>query len=725
MAVTYRTGGQENDGSTAAPALSKASFTGLANGETVVVALNHAGVANALAPTAPFALVGELVAPTANESSLHVYVGQSANWAAEAATFTFPISTARGGCILEWVITTGDVVDLAAIVAQFDRETSATPSLAATSTRAGALFVGFTGAKPAAGTFTGGAGGAPAVSWVERLDMSVSATSFLHTQTYQQASAGSATSQPVISASASMAQAVIVLQPPGDTTRPTVFFTDPAGGYRQTPTASVEVHFSELMNAATIGAFTVTKRGSGTPHAGLKVAGISDFDPAKSKWTFTPSTPYAYAADYEVRITTAATDTAGNALASDYVFAFRVERPYSGGSQAALLAGVRLNPQQYAVELVRRSDGVTLAALDPTEFAITRRMHAAGDCRMTLDARSPGAASIDVYKTIIRIWRRRADFRDTVRSIVFAGHVHEVHDEGDEDGNETLTVVARDPWANVERRFQPWNSSWGPAPLHTVLAGFIGDAAISAEDPAGLDATYGHGLAVTNMTALGWPTVTKGFDARKPIPELFRMLQEGDTASQGFYWTVVPHTVADPNIVGVMRVALTPADLASVVTYGGGGRQLEYGPGTQGTVARYSADRIPPVNSVLAVGKEGLSWLINSESSGDVYGLWQTEVSYGEVTTTAELDALARGVWQPFPADSIKVEPAWPRDPDSVANPPMGFDDFEVGSSLHVLIRGARRTIEGDFMVREFTVSIDVDGVERTTSITLDLPNAS
>lgn len=371
---------------------------------------------------------------------------------------------------------------------------------------------------------------------------------------------------------------------------------------------------------------------------------------------------------------------------------------------------------RWVVEVLNLA-GVSQGWLDVQDLRVTARMNGISECSGTVLASSPGAAALDVYRAVIRAWRRNGSDLTGVREARFAGQVHGLREVGDADGLETVEFVARDPLAAALQRFQPWNSSWGPTTLDVAVAGFIGDLAISAEDPAGLDATYPHGLGVVALGG-GWPSGTWGFERRRKGEDLFKLLQEGDAATQGFYYRSRPRTSTGTTYADLL-IALAPATLSSLAA-GVTRTPLEYGAGTRGQIASYAVDRVPPVNSILAVGAEGLTWLIDSESSGAAYGLWPEQFSWTEETTTARLDVLARGVWRPFPTDSIQVELGWPADPRAREALPKMWDDFDLGDSLVVYIRGARRTVSATALVREVTVEVDAEGTERTTGLVLD-----
>ena len=101
-----------------------------------------------------------------------------------------------------------------------------------------------------------------------------------------------------------------------DTTPPTITLTSPASGATGVAlNAAVNATFSKAMNPASIfaaGTFTLAVAGTG----GAAVSGTVTYDPTSDIATFTPSANLAANTEYTATITNAATDLAGNALAT-------------------------------------------------------------------------------------------------------------------------------------------------------------------------------------------------------------------------------------------------------------------------------------------------------------------------------------------------------------------------------------------------------------------------
>jgi len=104
------------------------------------------------------------------------------------------------------------------------------------------------------------------------------------------------------------------------TTPPTVISVEPPNGSAGVcPNTIVTATFSKAMNPATINDTTFLLAGPGT----TAVAGVVTYDAPSNTATFTPSSALAIPTVlYTATITTGATDTFGNALASDFVWTF-------------------------------------------------------------------------------------------------------------------------------------------------------------------------------------------------------------------------------------------------------------------------------------------------------------------------------------------------------------------------------------------------------------------
>ncbi len=127
----------------------------------------------------------------------------------------------------------------------------------------------------------------------------------------------------------------------GDVVAPTVMSTNPLNG--ATGVAVITASFSEAMSASTITTATFAVTGPGaTP-----VAGTVSFNQATNIATFSPAAALAPNTAYTARVTTGVKDLAGNALASNFAWAFSTSAvaniqtaPALGGAAAfVVLAG--------------------------------------------------------------------------------------------------------------------------------------------------------------------------------------------------------------------------------------------------------------------------------------------------------------------------------------------------------------------------------------------------
>jgi hypothetical protein len=107
-----------------------------------------------------------------------------------------------------------------------------------------------------------------------------------------------------------------------DTTAPTVTGVSPADSATViAPNSTVTATFSETMNGATLttGSFTVTGPGGA-------VAGSVGYSGLIA--TFSPASALGFNTTYAITVTTSARDTAGNPLATDYLWGFTTSGPF-------------------------------------------------------------------------------------------------------------------------------------------------------------------------------------------------------------------------------------------------------------------------------------------------------------------------------------------------------------------------------------------------------------
>lgn len=118
---------------------------------------------------------------------------------------------------------------------------------------------------------------------------------------------------------------------PGDSVRPTVSSTNPANG--AIGVAVITASFSENMTSSTITPSTFTVVGPGaTP-----VAGTVTYNSTTRIAQFTPTAPLALGTAYTATVTAGVKDSAGNSLASNYVWSFTTSG--TAGTQAVVALG--------------------------------------------------------------------------------------------------------------------------------------------------------------------------------------------------------------------------------------------------------------------------------------------------------------------------------------------------------------------------------------------------
>ncbi len=155
-----------------------------------------------------------------------------------------------------------------------------------------------------------------------------------------------------------------------DTTAPTVGSVSPADGATGvSPTSNVTATFSEAMNASTLSgqSLTLSKDGS-------SVSAQVSYDQNSRTATLDPAGDLQAGATYDAKITTSVKDSAGNALAQEKTWSFKVE--------PATVAGVTIAPnpldlsptdplfcsprQEYLTVTNKTPDNVTFAAVTIT-----------------------------------------------------------------------------------------------------------------------------------------------------------------------------------------------------------------------------------------------------------------------------------------------------------------------------------------------------------------------
>ena len=151
-----------------------------------------------------------------------------------------------------------------------------------------------------------------------------------------------------------------------DTIVPTVLSTNPAN--LQTNVAlnsTVAATFSEPMNPLTITTASFTLTGPGT----TPVAGTVTFVGATA--TFTPDSPLAANTTYTATITTAATDLAGNVLASDFIWTFTTPDTIAPTVTSTNPADLQTNVAINSTVAATFSEPMNPLPITPASFTVT------------------------------------------------------------------------------------------------------------------------------------------------------------------------------------------------------------------------------------------------------------------------------------------------------------------------------------------------------------------
>jgi hypothetical protein len=113
-----------------------------------------------------------------------------------------------------------------------------------------------------------------------------------------------------------------ILRP--DVTPPRVAETSPAAGSSSADhRGSISASFSEAINASTVSASSFELRDA----SGNQIPATVSFDPVTRKATLDPSVDLAFATQYVATVKSTVQDTAGNAMAEDFTWAFSTAQP--------------------------------------------------------------------------------------------------------------------------------------------------------------------------------------------------------------------------------------------------------------------------------------------------------------------------------------------------------------------------------------------------------------
>lgn len=263
--------------------------------------------------------------------------------------------------------------------------------------------------------------------------------------------------------------------------------------------------------------------------------------------------------------------------------------------------------------------GAARAFVNPTKFTLTRRRNDGADLQFELPTDSDGAAVLDVGA------RRVRAYRDGV--LRFHGDVDEPMTTAARSNDSTVTVVARDPWAELQR--------W---PLTDVASYAQEDAGQIAADLVDLTEA-----AIVGGTIA--PSVPRDriYDTGKLVGEAIAQLAEVD---DGFHFYVDPVEYDDSGARPVVahltvRYPTAGTDHPEV--------RFEYGDGTMANLSGFSEELRLPRNYVLALGavidptNEVQRFVIGEEVQGDIGGTF-TMTFDGQTTGNIAYNASASTV---------------------------------------------------------------------------------
>lgn len=337
--------------------------------------------------------------------------------------------------------------------------------------------------------------------------------------------------------------------------------------------------------------------------------------------------------------------------------------------------------------------GVTRVFLTPRQAVVTRRLNAECVVELTMDS-----GEADEYSTNRLVRGMRTPRGGGDRLLRACGKVTAVTGSAAVDKLEQVSVVsAADGFGALRSRtLQDAVTFVAQAPRAIV------DAVVETQN-----ARAETGLRVAAGTA--GPLRDRTYETGKNAAEIVTQLAEVD---DGFWFRVDP---VDGEEEFSELVLLHPASgVETGVTFG-------YGTGTAGTLSGAEVNTTPPVNHVLAFGAgDGDAQLrlsVSDPESIATYGLMDATITHPDVTDAATLEQHARDALRPAEQRTFRVVASSLQD-----GCPRPWDDFDVGDVVGLNIRGTSPalTYAGDARVVSFTVTVDVDGVERMTNLDLE-----
>lgn len=361
--------------------------------------------------------------------------------------------------------------------------------------------------------------------------------------------------------------------------------------------------------------------------------------------------------------------------------------------------------------VVADRQGVNLAFLEPSEWAITRRWNGGAELTFKVPIDSDDAGAIAIAERVIKFYRAGV--------LAFHGRIHEPL-KSDQD---FVTVTARDPWFDLAWRrvfgINTVNGDFAPIVYTATQAAAIAWGAI-----ASTDTVFGPGFNITGTLRVqqGAPASSvlrdRTYEQGKRIDEIVTELAE---ASDGFGF------VFDP-LDGVA------GKWATFKTYFPATRQdqpdvkFEYGEGTLANCDGFEEEITFPHNLVTAAGstagtvQDGAPFYSRSAwwASMRRYDVFEDFLSRPDIVFFSpgapwdRLDAVVNGASYGDPLAVYALKPG--------ADAPLLFDEFDVGDVVRLAIRRGRVDVAGSFRVAEATLAGSDDGREQLSSIVLSDP---
>lgn len=338
--------------------------------------------------------------------------------------------------------------------------------------------------------------------------------------------------------------------------------------------------------------------------------------------------------------------------------------------------------------------GVTLAEVRPREATVTRRLN--GPCMVDLTLDPQDAVTLSTG-CLIRGWRTPAAGGD--RILRASGRVTGVSASAGTDTAEHVTLAsALDGFGTMTNRvvyLQPYV-------FQQVNPRDICDVIVTLQN-----SRWETGLRVAAGSA--GPPRDRTYEIGKNIAEIVTQLAEVD---DGFWFRVDP---VDAGATFSELVLLYPS------SGGASGAILEFGAGTSGNLSKAEVTVTPPVNFVTAFGAgDGDAQLrryVWDQPSIAAYGLVDAVVTYTDVSDAGTLEAHARDALKPREQVATRVEVA-----SLTAAAPRPWDDFDVGQTVTLNLRGRSPVLQrsGTVRVTSYSVRVDEDGVERLSSLDVE-----